>query len=55
MSTQPHDRRRPEGRSAREPRTPGSSRPAVQPNPTGAGEKPWGGVMCGHHRAREQR
>lgn len=55
MSTRPHDRRRPKGRDAGEPRSPGASRPVVQPNPTGAGEKPWGGVMCGHHRAREQR
>ncbi|MBF6299367.1 hypothetical protein [Nocardia amamiensis] len=55
MSTQPHDRRRPRGRGVWELRSPGSSRPTVQPNPTGAGEKPWGGVMCGRRQAREQR
>ncbi|MGK8501150.1 hypothetical protein [Nocardia asiatica] len=55
MTMRPHDRRRPEGRGARELRAPGSSRPAVQPNPTGAGEKPWGGVMCGRREQREQR
>ncbi|MEU4345736.1 hypothetical protein AB0H00_31565 [Nocardia sp. NPDC023852] len=54
MSTQRQDRRRPQGRGARELRSPGSSRPAVQPNSTGASEKPWGGVMCGRRKASEQ-
>ncbi|MFR9751138.1 hypothetical protein ACL02S_08885 [Nocardia sp. 004] len=54
MSTRPYDRRRPPGRGARELRVPGSSRPAVQPNPTRAGDKPWGGVMCGRRPASGQ-
>ena len=46
MSRRIYGRRRPPGRSARELRAPGHTRPTVHPNPAGANEKPCGGVMC---------
>ncbi|MEV0030789.1 hypothetical protein [Nocardia sp. NPDC050793] len=48
-------RRRPAGRNSWEQRAPGHARPTVHPNPAGANQKPWAGVMCVPPQAREDK
>ncbi len=48
------ERRRPSGRDRWELRAPGHVRPTVHPNPAGANQKSWAGVMCVPPQAREE-